>query len=273
MLIPPEKQAELRERYNPDGSTLREFQLRLLDILKYIDTVCQRENIPYWLTGGNVLGHVRHGGFIPWDDDIDIEIEEHDYKRLRKAILNDPDSPYQWQDHTTDGTYIMHFAKLRDLHSQVEEDWTDYYKYKGAFIDIFPMGKTSPRFIRFTTKLRGLHERLIWHRLYPKSLRRLSLNLLRIWLQRCLFPLGNLFCRPFANADKLYQTPSSVARDFTARDRNLIFPLQRIAFEGVETNAPCHMEEILTALYGDWQKVPDPSNIHLHFDPSKVKLY
>ena len=67
-------QNELRERYNPNGSTLRKQQLRMLEMLQYIDSVCKKHNIRYWLCSGTLLGAVRHGGFIPWDDDVDIEM-------------------------------------------------------------------------------------------------------------------------------------------------------------------------------------------------------
>lgn len=70
-LIPHE---ELRQRYNPDGSLLRRQQMRMLHILVEVDKICQRHNIRYWLSSGTLIGAVRHGGFIPWDDDLDIEM-------------------------------------------------------------------------------------------------------------------------------------------------------------------------------------------------------
>ena len=71
-------QQELRARFNPDGSLLRRHQLRMLEMLTYIDGVCVQHDIPYWLSSGTLLGAVRHGGFIPWDDDVDIELLRRD---------------------------------------------------------------------------------------------------------------------------------------------------------------------------------------------------
>ena len=79
-------QQQLREQYNPDGSQLRLLQLRILDILKEFDAICKKYNIPYWLDSGTLLGAARHGGFIPWDDDIDVCILKKDQKRLRQAM-------------------------------------------------------------------------------------------------------------------------------------------------------------------------------------------
>ncbi len=74
MMISESQQKYYREKYNPDGSRLRCLQLGMLEILKYIDKVCSENNISYWLSSGTCLGAVRHGGFIPWDDDVDIEM-------------------------------------------------------------------------------------------------------------------------------------------------------------------------------------------------------
>ena len=81
-MIDEKIQAQLREKYNPDGSAIRDAQLHMLNILKCVDGICRKHNIPYWLSSGTLLGAVRHQGFIPWDNDIDIEMPVEDYKRF-----------------------------------------------------------------------------------------------------------------------------------------------------------------------------------------------
>ena len=80
------KSEELKKKYNPDGSLLRQMQERMLHVYEAIDAICQRHHIPYWLSGGSMLGAVRHQGFIPWDDDLDIEMLRPDFERLMKLL-------------------------------------------------------------------------------------------------------------------------------------------------------------------------------------------
>ena len=135
-----ETQTSLREKYNPDGSSLRNGQLKMLEILKYVKNICDEHKLRYWLSAGTLLGAVRHEGFIPWDDDLDIEMPREDYLKLRKILLADKDSDYQLQDHSTDPFYFYSYAKLRDKHTVCESfiDTDDkLWTYKGVWIDIF----------------------------------------------------------------------------------------------------------------------------------------
>ena len=76
-------------RFNPEGSVLRLHQMKMLRILEFVDRVCRKHGIRYWLSSGTLLGAVRHGGFIPWDDDMDIEmlLTELADQQLRLDIL------------------------------------------------------------------------------------------------------------------------------------------------------------------------------------------
>ena len=77
---------ELRAKYNPKDSQLWRMQQRMLEVLEVLDDICRRNGISYWLSGGSMLGAVRHQGFIPWDDDLDIEMLRPDFERLMKIL-------------------------------------------------------------------------------------------------------------------------------------------------------------------------------------------
>ena len=65
---------------------LRNVQLLYIELLRFVDNVCKKHNIDYWLEGGTLIGAVRHGGFIPWDDDIDIAMPREDYEKFLKIF-------------------------------------------------------------------------------------------------------------------------------------------------------------------------------------------
>ena len=81
---------QLKAKYNPEGSTLRKAQLRMAEMLKYIDKICHEHSITYWMDFGTLLGAVRHGGFIPWDDDTDICMPIEDYERFKRLLITPP---------------------------------------------------------------------------------------------------------------------------------------------------------------------------------------
>ena len=85
-LISKDEHQKLRERFSPDGSLLRRQQLRMLELLTEVDRICKRHHIQYWLSSGTLIGAARHGGFIPWDDDLDIEMLLPDYERLMRVL-------------------------------------------------------------------------------------------------------------------------------------------------------------------------------------------
>lgn len=100
--------SELRKRFNPDGSLLRRQQLRMLELLEVIDVICRKHQIPYWLSSGTLIGAARHKGFIPWDDDLDIEMLRSDYLRLLKVLPQELPDNLALQTNETDPNYIYY---------------------------------------------------------------------------------------------------------------------------------------------------------------------
>lgn len=127
-----------------DGTkiTVRDVQIILLDILKDIDALCQKHNIPYWLTGGSALGAVRHKGFIPWDDDADIGMMREDYERFLK-VCNELGDGYCCQCIETHKEFNVAIPamKIRKQGTYVEENNTllrnKCADSDGLFIDVF----------------------------------------------------------------------------------------------------------------------------------------
>lgn len=86
-----------------------------LEILKKIDEVCKKHNIKYWIDSGTLLGAVRHKGFIPWDDDIDIAMLREDYEKFLKVAQKDFGNEYFLQTKNTDKKYPLFYAKVRKI--------------------------------------------------------------------------------------------------------------------------------------------------------------
>ena len=136
----PYSEQELKQKYNPEGSILRRHQMRMLEMLETIDAICKKHHIPYWLSSGTLLGAARHKGFIPWDDDLDIELLRKDYLKLMEILPQELPDNLVLQNNETDPNYIFIFAKVRDRNSYMEEygSYDRIFKERGIYIDIFP---------------------------------------------------------------------------------------------------------------------------------------
>lgn len=267
-MIDNQTREKLRKQYNPEGSDLRTLQMRMLEILKCVDAICQKHNIPYWLSSGTVLGAVRHGGFIPWDDDVDIELLREDYLKLLEILPQELPSNYVLHTRETDSEYVYLFAKVRDTHSYIEEKnvFNKDFLYKGAFIDIFPLESTS----------RGLRKiaDVCYNRMCFSIVRKSKVNRLfkvNYWLlTNIMFPFFRLIS-PLNDKGIVHHT-YGVGWLNNERRLSEIFPLGKVFFEGYEFNAPKNCDAYLKRLYGDnYMKIPD--NAEFHIADVKIKIW
>lgn len=252
-------QQQLRQRFNPDGSELRLLQMRLVRILKFIDEICVSQGLRYWLSDGTCLGAVRHGGFIPWDDDVDIMMLEDDYKKFIGIFERLETKDYALQTHRTDPGYFLPFAKVRDLHSVVKEDGGSdaNYRYRGLFVDIFPIVPAYPKIFYAIGSRITAHT--VWAHLSRKRLKPL------FWktAYNTMMPVLQLLSGCHRRRDVLrYAFGDFFGNTFLPEffDGSV-----RVDFEGISLPVPKDYDKYLRHMYGDYMKLPEVEDIHTHF--------
>ncbi|MBU3852013.1 MAG: LicD family protein [Candidatus Paralactobacillus gallistercoris] len=119
-------------------------QVELQALIKF-DQICRKYDIPYTLFGGTLIGAVRHHGFIPWDDDVDVLLTRQNFEKLRRIPAQEWGDDYFYQSHYTDHNYRYSYDKLRVNHTYFGEEALigTGIKNNGVFVDIFPADKVS----------------------------------------------------------------------------------------------------------------------------------
>jgi lipopolysaccharide cholinephosphotransferase len=132
---------------------MTELQEVILEIFKVVADICERHQIPYFAIGGTCLGAVRHHGFIPWDDDLDIGLLREDYLRLLPLLRKELPEQCMVHDKECDKDYPYLYAKVRDKYSGIEEDYIFKTQHTGCFIDIFPLERSPYPLFRIANRL------------------------------------------------------------------------------------------------------------------------
>ena len=246
---------------------LRRCQLKQLSMLEEIDRICQKRHIGYWLDGGTLLGAVRHKGFIPWDDDIDIAMRQEDLQRFIEVAPQElPDTLYL-QSRQTEPGYPSPVAKVRDKNSfyiEPSDDMASDYG-KGLFIDIFPMVNYPTVSRSFVKKVvLGISKSYsILHRSHYYSLRSCAE----------LFWFGGkyLFCRALWSIIAALRPKDTYLSNILINNgygimhrQDSVFPLGTITFEGKTFSAPANPDAYLSDLYRNYMEIPSEEKRVIH---------
>lgn len=244
-------------------SPLRQAQLVMLRLLKAFHAICEENGLRYWLDAGTLLGAVRHGGFIPWDDDVDVLMPKDDYERFCALAAAELPPDMFFQTPASDPGFSCPWVKIRDRYSHLDEATGPYPYSQAIFIDIFPAVRETERQHRlrsFCSLLPPLSKR-------PEPLS--SSLALKSNLKRAAFAcvqyafLGLMAIRPLrkAFAAAVGRGEKSWAYEWPIRWKNLfpeelVFPLKRIRFEDAEFWGPAEPDAYLRSYFGDYMTPP-----------------
>lgn len=262
---------------------LKRLQDDAKEIVKEIDRVCKELGIGYFACGGTMLGYVRHGGFIPWDDDIDVGMFRADYERFKHeagAIIDserfflqtretDPNIPYLFSKVRMNGTeYLTEYNVKRDFH-------------KGICVDVFPfdyipnsLGEQR-EFRAAVKRVEKRHNRIV-NRQYPEpedthpkknldwAIAQVNGRLLaRHYWKYSLSDTQHAYDEIAKTYDaksgaERYEFVASFVPTYTMARVCDLLPFQRVEFDGIEISLPAHPEVFLRMQYGDFMALPYP---------------
>ena len=247
---------------------LKKLQKLELEILLDVVSFCDKNSIKYFLIGGTLLGAIRHRGFIPWDDDIDIGMFRSDYEVFLKTFpefIKFKNLYIQNKRNTPSVPFL--FTKIRIKRTEAVERETQYAKFdQGIFIDVFPLDDLPEKdnitiYIKY--KVLTLLKTLSLYKIGFKSLKYPSINFL---LRFCSYFLNLTFTNYLL--DKIMMSYSKQSTNFiTSFGSGFYYTKQRFLktdygagqlkeFEGHQFNIPINFEKILIQLYGDYKKQP-----------------
>lgn len=254
---------------NKDEISVREGQIIALKILKHIDSVCKKLNIQYWATFGTLIGAVRHQGFIPWDDDLDIAMKRDDYQKFIEYCINNKEDlfPYYIDHFTINKLCPFYIARFCDSRYKLTFDYAKDYT-SGFFVDIYPYDgigddldywKSIWKRILFVKRLEGLS---IGDR-YKKS-KNTRTCIVNYFISR----IGKLKGRNYW----LYKL-DSIERKYKWEESSLVgipvwterpYQIEKewfsktiyLPFEDFQLPVPVGYDELLKVIYGDYMVLP-----------------
>lgn len=261
-----------KDRRLEGETTLRQCQLVQLHLLYVFDAICKEYDLTYFLGGGTLLGAMRHGGFIPWDDDLDVGMPMKDYKKFLKIAPKVLPKDVLLQTPITKPCGITPFSKLRDCYSfYYEVDSTSRTnEFAGIFIDIFPyeempnLGKSLVNYMRERIYFYWIGSKAyLWpnRNNYLEILIRLIKGMVRKLQYRVFRAFFALSVRICPSGDVALILESGFKCTY---QKNMIYPTSYAMFEGKQFPIPNDSEAFLTAQYGNWQEIPPPEKRPRH---------
>lgn len=255
------------EKY--DDTTLKHLQQVSKKILEYLIEICEENNLTYFMYGGSLIGAVRHKGFIPWDDDIDVIMFREDFEKLNKILEKNIDDKYRFMNVLNEESYHHTWGRLMLKNTLFKEWWADQVDYTpNIYIDIFildnvPNNKfkkfihrwtcyflnffSSCAFIKYEndSKIKQIIQRTIYYTVKILPISPYSIK------KKCVKSFTQYQCE---NCEEICDFPSSGIMPISFRTD--WFPLKKVKFEDIKVNIPNNYDKILKLEYGEYMELP-----------------
>lgn len=240
-----------------------------LEMFQKFITICNEQNLIYYLAGGTCLGAVRHKGFIPWDDDIDVIMPRPDYDKFIFVAQKYLSSDLFLQTFETDAEYPNNFAKIRNSRTTfVETSCKDLHMNHGIYIDIFPLDGGGDSFEAAAENLDGMKD--LTRRISMTFNLPIASNIdkLKYYLKSLIYLVfGPSVKKAIKKRETMYRAYSYdssawVANYGGAWGKKEIMPKSVFGegtdglFEGIQVKLPQNYDEYLTRMYGDYMTLP-----------------
>ena len=268
------------KRYDDD--TLKHLQQVEIKILKYFIEVCEENDLTYFMYAGSLLGAIRHQGFIPWDDDIDVIMFREDFEKLNKILENELDEKYNFFNVLNEETYHYTWGRLTLKNTLFKEWWGDQVDYTpNIFLDIFildnvPKDKykkfiqkwksftlnmlTSYSILKFKndSKLKEIFQQTIYYLIKilpvsPSTIKKACVNSFKKY--------------QYEDCEEVCDFPSENMMQMSFRSDWL--PLKKAKFEDMEVNIPNNYDKILRMDFNNYMEFPPEDS---RFNPAPEEI-
>ncbi len=262
-----------------DDETLKKIHDLELMILKDFIKICDEHNLTYYMYAGSLLGTIRHNGFIPWDDDLDVIMFREDYERFKKIFLSSTNDKYELLTNETEKEYFYLFSKFMLKGTKFEEEWISQLNFRiGINIDIFVLDDLADnKYKRFYQ----LKKAFLYNRLLLVSKIKLNdLSFVSKLVSHSLYHILNFckitphklnnrclkFLRKYSNnnSQQVFDISATAEEYPQIFNRNDFKEVKKVQFEDIQVNVPKNYDGILKSLYGDYMELPPKEKRYNH---------
>ena len=247
---------------------LEEVQKLALEVLKATHTYCEKYHLRYCLMYGTLIGVIRHQGFIPWDDDVDILMPRDDYEKLKELVKKDPIAPYvNFVDYLTCPSY--HYVPARVCHSETQVKPTyliEPVEEMGVWVDIFPLDGYHPILFWIQKPVQWILNMLnnINNYLVPPTAPRWK-RAIQKFVRKCFPNTNNKYAKrmervsqwaKYSECEKVTVVSELEMPEKVAFPRKDLENAELGRFEDAEFYIPRNADKILRRIYGDYMQLP-----------------